>query len=150
MDDKRIAELIARAGSPAKIEKEEKQYSASARMAKIDKQARMMAHQLNSPKYECTISIMGDEIIAQDAKIRDLENTIARMEAALHHVLNQREQLKLDLCEAATRDCLFGACIYCDHINVECHNEPCKTCMAGRERPNFEWRGVLDEDGEEY
>ena len=62
----RIDELIARAGGPVMIVKNNEQYSASARMAEIDKRARMMAHQLNSPKYECTISIMGDEIIAQD------------------------------------------------------------------------------------
>ena len=142
----RIDALIARAGSPVMIVKNNEQYSASARMAEIDKRARMMAHQLNSPKYECTISIMSDEIIAQDAKLRDMANIIDRMEAALHNTLNERDQLKKDLHEAATSKGFLGICIYCAQKDVEYFNEPCKTCLENRKRPNFEWRGVPDKE----
>lgn len=147
--DERIEELLARAGQPVMIVKGEDKYSESERLGQIDKQAREMSKELNSPMYyECTIRIMGDEIIEQDAKIRNMANTIDRLEAALSNVINEREQLKRDLREAAMRDGLFGACIYCDHVDVECHNEPCKTFMAGSERPNFEWRGLPESEAE--
>ena len=142
--DERIEELIARAGSPVMIVKGDGQYSASARMEHIDKQARMMAHQQNSPKYECTISIMSDEIIAQDAKIRDMANTIDRLEAALYNTLNEREQLKKDLHEAATWKGFLSICTYCAQKDVACFYEPCKTCLENSKRPNFEWRGVQE------
>lgn len=133
--DERIEELIARAGSPVMIVKGDGQYSASARMAQIDKQARMMAHQLNSPKYECTISIMSDEIIAQDAKLRDMANTIDRMEAALHNVINERDQLLSDLNRVTNK---HGTCDYCMHKNKSAAE--CKSC--NRENDHWSWRGV--------
>lgn len=62
--DERINALIARAGSPVMIVKNNEQYSASARMAEIEKQAIQMANEINTPKIEwCTISIMRNEII---------------------------------------------------------------------------------------
>ena len=141
----RIDALIARAGGPMMIVKNNEQYSASARMAEIDKRARMMAHKLNSPKYECTISIMGDEIIAQDAKIRDMANIIDRLEAALYNTLNERDQLLDDLQEAATKNGFFGACTYCAWEKSTLYDDPRKTCMeclANSKHPNFDWRGV--------
>ena len=142
--DERIEELIARAGSPVMIVKGDGQYSASARMEHIDKQARMMAHQQNSPKYECTISIMSDEIIAQDAKIRDMANTIDRLEAALHNVINERDQLKKDLNDFIKQSGFYGHCAYCAWIDKEYFDEPCKTCLENSNKPNFEWRGVTE------
>ena len=140
--DERINALIERAGSPVMIVKNNEQYSASARMAKIDKQARMMAHQLNSPKYECTISIMGDEIIAQDAKIRDMANTIDRMEAALSNVINERDQLLKDMKRAVVK---HRSCIACKHLKdglIEC----CALCGPEDSQINWEWRGVPDDE----
>lgn len=137
--DERINALIARAGSPVMIVKNNEQYSASARMAQIDKQARMMAHQLNSPKYECTISIMGDEIIAQDAKITDMANIIDRMEAALHNVINERDQLLADLNRMTNK---HGSCDYCLHKNKSAAE--CRGCS--RENDNWTWRGVPDKE----
>ena len=143
--EERIEALIKRAGSPVMIVKGDGQYSASARMAQIDKQARMMAHELHSPKYECTISIMGDEIIAQDAKIRDMANTIDRLETALSNVINEREQLKRDLHSAATVDGLSCGCRFCAHENKGFDEEPCKTCVALEGCQCFEWRGIPEE-----
>ena len=136
--DERIEELIARAGSPVMIVKNNEQYSASARMAEIDKRARMMSHQLNSPKYECTISIMSDEIIAQDAKIRDMANIIDRMEAALHNTLNERDQLMKDL-----KDAVFSnlSCIACKH-QFGCDPDLCMFCTPLEGNVRWEWRGV--------
>lgn len=136
--EERINALIARAGSPVMIVKNNEQYSASARMAEIDKRARMMAHQLNSPKYECTISIMSDEIIAQDAKLRDMANIIDRMEAALHNTLNERDQLMKDM-----KKLVFwhGDCIACKHLTdglIEC----CVHCYPKDNQSQWEWRGV--------
>lgn len=145
----RIDALIARAGSPVMIVKNNEQYSASARMAEIDKRARVMARQTYSPKYECTISIMSDEIIAQDAKLRDMANIIDRLEAALYNTLNERDLLKKDLQEAATMNGFFGACTYCAWHKSKIfdgHRNPCLECLKKRNRPNFEWRGVPDEE----
>ena len=133
--DERIRKLIERAGSPVMIVKGDGQYSASARMAQIDKQARMMAHQLNCKKYECTISIMSDEIIAQDAKIRDMANTIDRMEAALYNVLNERDQLLCDLRHEIRK---HGSCDFCQ--NVPFHAADCTGCTIDDDR--WTWRGV--------
>lgn len=146
--EERIEALIKRAGSPVMIVKGDGHYSASARMAQIDKQARMMAHELNSPKYECTISIMGDEIIAQDAKIRDMANTIDRLEASLSNIINEREQLKRDLHSAATVDGLSCGCRFCAHENKGFDEEPCKTCVSLEGCHCFEWRGVPEEADE--
>lgn len=137
--EERIEALIKRAGSPVMIVKGDGQYSASARMAQIDKQARMMAHELHSPKYECTISIMGDEIIAQDAKIRDMANTIDRMEAALHNVIGERDQLLSDLNRIINK---HGSCDFCLHKNKSAAE--CKGCT--RENDHWEWRGVPDKE----
>ena len=137
--DERINALIARAGSPVMIVKNNEQYSASARMAQIDKQARMMAHQLNSPKYECTISIMGDEIIAQDAKIRDMANTIDRMEAALHNVICERDQLLSDLNRITNRYGSCDCCLYQKKLASEC-----KLCRL--EIDKWTWRGIPDDE----
>ena len=138
----RIDALIARAGSPMMIVKNNEQYSASARMAEIDKRARMMAHQLNSPKYECTISIMSDEIIAQDAKLRDMANIIDRMEAALHNVINERDQLMKDMKKLVFR---HGDCFACKHLTdgiIEC----CVHCNPKDNQSQWEWRGVPDKE----
>ena len=126
------------------IVKNNEQYSASARMAEIDKRARMMAHQLNSPKYECTISIMSDEIIAQDAKLRDMANTIDRLEAALYNVINEREQLKRDLHSAVTYDWVLRPCHFCKHLEEPSNKTPCETCLHHKGKPGFEWRGVQE------
>ncbi len=131
----RIDALIARAGSPVMIVKNNEQYSASVRMAEIDKRARMMAHQLNSPKYECTISIMSDEIIAQDAKLRDMANTIDRLEAALANALLQRDQLIDDLRKVTLR---YNSCSACGHgFGVD---EVCLECSKADSK--WVWRGV--------
>lgn len=138
----RIDALIERAGSPVMIVKNNEQYSASARMAEIDKRARMMAHQLNSPKYECTISIMSDEIIAQDAKLRDMANIIDRMEAALHNVINERDQLMKDMKKLVFR---HGDCFACKHLTdgiIEC----CVHCNPKDNQSQWEWRGVPDKE----
>ena len=137
--DERIRKLIDRAGSPVMIVKGDGQYSASARMAQIDKQARMMAHQLNCKQYECTISIMGEEIIAQDAKIIESSNIIDRLEAALSNVLNERDQLMADLRHEIRK---HGSCDFCQ--NVPFHAADCNGCTMDNDR--WTWRGVPDKE----
>ena len=137
--DERIQELIARAGSPVMICKGDGQYSALARMAQIDKKAREMTKELHCPKYECTISIMGDEIVKQDAKITDMANTIDRMEAALYNVLNERDQLMDDLRHEIRK---HGSCDFCQ--NVPFHAADCNGCTMDNDR--WTWRGVPDKE----
>ena len=45
--------------------------------------------------------------------IRELTDTIDRLEAALYNTLNEREQLKKDLHEAATWKGFLSICTYC-------------------------------------
>ncbi len=137
--EERINALIERAGSPVMIVKNNEQYSASARMAYIEAKARVMARETYSPKYECTISIMGDEIIAQDAKIRDMANTIDRMEAELHNVIGERDQLLADLNRMTNK---HGSCDYCLHKNKS--DVECRGCT--RENDHWTWRGVPDKE----
>lgn len=137
--EERINALIARAGSPVMIVKNNEQYSASARMAEIEKQAIQMANEINTPKIEwCTISIMRNEIIAQDAKLRDMANIIDRVEAALHNTLNERDQLMKDMKKLVFR---HGDCIACKHLTdglIEC----CVHCYPKANQSQWEWRGV--------
>lgn len=137
--DERIRKLIERAGSPVMIVKGDGQYSASARMAQIDMRARQMAHELNSPKYECTISIMSDEVIKQDAKITDMANTIDLLEAALYNLINERDQLLSDLYRMINK---HGSCDFCKHKNKSAAE--CKGCT--QEYDHWEWRGVPDKE----
>ena len=76
--------------------------------------------------------------------IRQLTDTIDRLEAALHNVLNERDQLKKDLHEAATKKGFLSICPYCAQKDVDYFDEPCKTCMENNMRTNFEWRGVQE------
>ena len=137
--DERIQELIARAGSPVMICKGEEKYSASARLDQIDKRARQMAYELLIPKYDCTISIMRDEIVKQDGKITDMANTIDRMEAALYNVLNERDQLMADLRHEIRK---HGSCDFCQ--NVPFHAADCNGCTMDNDR--WTWRGVPDKE----
>lgn len=145
--DERIEELLARAGQPVMIVNGEDKYSESERLGQIDKQAREMSKELNSPMYyECTIRIMGDEIIEQDAKIRNMANTIDRLEAALSNAINEREQLKLDLHEAASTLCGTNTCKYCANEENAINESPCDQCVKDWEKPYFEWRGVVKDE----
>ena len=77
--------------------------------------------------------------------IRELTDTIDRLEAALYNTLNERDQLLDDLQEAATKNGFFGACTYCAWEKSTLYDDPRKTCMeclANSKHPNFDWRGV--------
>lgn len=76
--------------------------------------------------------------------IRELTDTIDRLEASLSNVINEREQLKRDLHSAATVDGLSCGCRFCAHENKGFDEEPCKTCVSLEGCHCFEWRGVPD------
>ena len=75
-----------------------------------------------------------------------LTDTIDRLEAALSNVINERDQLKKDLHEAATKKGFLSICTYCAQKDVDYFDEPCKTCMENNKRTNFEWRGVVKDE----
>ena len=125
----RIDALIARAGGPVMV----------ARNVQESKEE----------KHDDTIQALfdiGDYKNGGDLTvwIRELTDTIDRMEAALHNVINEREQLKKDLHEAATWKGFLSICTYCAQKDAGCFYEPCKTCLENSKRPNFEWRGVQE------
>ena len=37
---------------------------------------------------------------------------------------------------------LGNGCTFCKHYFTESDKDPCKPCMAGRGKPNWEWRGA--------
>lgn len=76
--------------------------------------------------------------------IRELTDTIDRLEAALYNTLNERDQLKKDLQEGATMIRFWGVCAFCVWIDKEYFDEPCKTCLENSNKPNFKWRGVQE------
>ena len=127
----RIDALIARAGGPVMVARN--------------------VQESEEEKHDDTIQALfdiGDYKNGGDLTvwIRELTDTIDRLEAALHNVINEREQLKKDLHEAATWKGFLSICTYCAQKDVEYFDEPCKTCLENSKRPNFEWRGVPDKE----
>ena len=74
--------------------------------------------------------------------IRELTDTIDRLEAALYNVINEREQLKRDLHSAVTYDWVLRPCHFCAHLEEPSNATPCETCLHHKEKPGFEWSGV--------
>lgn len=74
--------------------------------------------------------------------IRELTDTIDRLEAALYNVINEREQLKRDLHSAMTYDWFLSTCHFCAHLEKPSNATPCETCLENSNKPNFKWRGV--------
>lgn len=67
--------------------------------------------------------------------IRQLTDTIDRLEAALYNTLNERDQLLYDLNRMTNK---HGSCDYCLHKNKSAAE--CKGCT--HENDHWEWRGV--------
>ena len=67
--------------------------------------------------------------------IRELTDTIDRLEAALYNVLNERDQLLADLNRMTNK---HGSCDFCKHKNKSAAE--CKGCT--HENDHWEWRGV--------
>lgn len=130
----RIDALIARAGGPAMVVRN--------------------TQESEKEKHDDTIQALFDIADYKNGGdltvwIREMTDTIDRLEAALHNTLNERDLLKKDLQEAATMNGFFGACTYCAWHKSKIfdgHRNPCLECLKKRNRPNFEWRGVPDEE----
>ena len=67
--------------------------------------------------------------------IRELTDTIDRLEAALHNVIGERDQMLADLKKAMKN---IESCEYCMHENKWASE--CKGCSY--EDDHWEWRGV--------
>ena len=76
--------------------------------------------------------------------VRELNDTIDRLEAALYNTLNERDRLKKDLNDFIKQSGFYGICAYCAWIDKEYFDEPCKTCLENSNKPNFEWRRVQE------
>lgn len=123
------------------VVKGEDNYSASERLGQIEKRAKRMSKEQHCWKYECTIDIMSDEIITQDKKIRDMANTIDRLEAALSNVLNERDQLLSDLHDSN----MHKSCEFCIHnYNYYDDGGESAECFDCEKETNdkWTWRGV--------
>lgn len=123
----RIDALIARAGGPVMVCRNVQESDSVKRRDTL-----MAMAELGDYKYG------GDDT----AWIRDLTDTIDRLEAALHNVLNERDRLKKDMNDFIKQSGFYGICAYCAWIDKEYFDEPCKTCLENSNKPNFEWRGV--------
>lgn len=123
----RIDALIARAGGPVMVARN--------------------VQESEEEKHDDTIQTLfdiGDYKNGGDLTvwIRELTDTIDRLEAALHNVLNERDRLKKDLNDFIKQSGFYGICAYCAWIDKEYFDEPCKTCLENSNKPNFEWRVV--------
>lgn len=123
----RIDALIARAGGPVMVCRNVQESDSVKRRDTL-----MAMAELGDYKYG------GDDT----AWIRDLTDTIDRLEAALHNVINEREQLKRDLHTAVTYDWVLRTCHFCAHLEEPSNATPCETCLHHKGKPGFEWRGV--------
>ena len=125
----RIDTLIARAGGPMMVERN--------------------VQESEEEKHDDTIQALfdiGDYKNGGDLTvwIRELTDTIDRLEAALYNVINEREQLKRDLHSAVTYDWVLRPCHFCAHLEEPSNATPCETCLHHKEKPGFEWRGVQE------
>ena len=123
----RIDALIARAGGPMMVVRN--------------------TQESDEEKHEDTLQALfdiGDYKNRGDLTvwIRELTDTIDRLEAALYNVINEREQLKRDLHSAVTYDWVLRPCHFCAHLEEPSNKTPCETCLHHKEKPGFEWRGV--------
>ena len=122
--DERIAELLARAGSPVMVckntqESDEEKYNGT--RAAIERVADEQFHG-NVVDY-----------------IGHLVDTIDRLEVALHNTLNERNQLLADLNRITNKHGSCDFCLYKNKIASEC-----KGCS--REYDRWTWRGVPDKE----
>ena len=69
--------------------------------------------------------------------IRELTDTIDRLEAALYNTLNERDQMLADLNRMTNK---HGSCDFCKHKNKSAAE--CKGCT--HENDHWEWRGVQE------
>ena len=74
--------------------------------------------------------------------IRELTDTIDRLEAALYNTLNERDQLKRDLHDACSYDWVLRSCHFCANMEKHSNIRPCETCLHHKDKPGFEWRGI--------
>ena len=110
--NERIDELIARAGSPVMVVKsEEKRASKSDLIDRVAELAAVMANGTGLQENECMLNILLDDAVLMNKKIRDMANTIDRLEAALSNVLNERDQLLSDLHDSD----MHKSCEFCIH-----------------------------------
>lgn len=122
--DERIAELLARAGSPVMVvrntqESDEERHKGA--RAAIERTADEQFHG-NVVDY-----------------IGHLVDTIDRLEVALYNTLNERDQLLADLNRMTNK---HVSCDYCLHKNKSAAK--CRGCS--RENDNWTWRGVPDKE----
>ena len=123
----RIDALIARAGGPVRVVRN--------------------TQESETEKHDDTIQALFDIADYKNGGdltvwIRELTDTIDRMEVALYNTLNERDQLKRDLHDACTYDWVLRPCHFCAHLEEPPNVTPCETCLHHKEKPGFEWRGV--------
>lgn len=127
----RIDALIARAGGPMMVVRN--------------------TQESEKEKHDNTIQVLFDIADYKNGGdltvwIRELIDTIDRLEAALYNVINEREQLLADLICAANIEDSLGSCNFCVHRDKAINDMPCDMCVGFDEHPCFEWRGVPDEE----
>lgn len=121
----RIDALIARAGGPVMVCRN--------------------VQESEKDKHEDTIQALfdiGDYKNGGDLTvwIRELTDTIDRMEVALYNVLLQRDQLLCDLKRIAD---VHSTCLFCLHNTDAGDEEACIDCSKTESK--WEWRGVPEE-----
>lgn len=129
--DERINDLIASAGSPVMVVKNTQEDELERRRGIYSETRKIIEEQFD------------DSVILY---IRNLADTIDRLETALHNVINEREQLKRDLHYSTTYDWVLRSCHFCAHLDEPTNVTPCVTCLHDKGKPGFEWRGVPDKE----
>lgn len=118
----RIDALIARAGGPVMVCRNVQESDS------VKRRDTLMALAELAYKYG------GDDM----GWIRDLTDTIDRLEVALYNVINERDQLIKDLKENVH---IHGSCIACKHLADE-FDEYCAFCKPEYNQTQWEWRGI--------
>ena len=122
----RIDALIERAGGPMVICKNVQESDAVKRESRMQ-----MLYDVADYRYD------GD-LLAYPVVLADM---IDRLEAALHNVINEREQLIFDLKKIVDE---HSICDFCLHGTDNYDEEECLDCANGPGK--WEWRGVPDKE----
>ena len=123
----RIDALIARAGGPMMVVRN--------------------TQESEGEKHDDTFQALFDIAVYKNGGdltvwIRELTDTIDRLEAALHNTLNERDQMMKDMKKLVFR---HGDCIACKHL-TDGMIEHCVHCNPKDNQSQWEWRGVPDKE----
>lgn len=95
--------------------------------------------------YARTINAENTRLTAELAKVEAERDALNIDKLNLTAMVEQLEKARVErdaVFEYLKNGHLGNGCTFCKHYFTESDKDPCKPCMAGRGKPNWEWRGA--------